>query len=133
MLLRAATGKDISDEEFDQFLARKAARSEEDNSYHAKVDRGVTLFHREWWRYHTERQKLRFAWAEFFREYDLLLCPIAASAAFPHDHEPAAEGGVHRGDLDVVGGLVGDVEVGHGVLSPGGRRRRVCRPGWPRP
>jgi len=87
MLLRAATGKDISDEEFDQFLARKAARSEEDNSYHAKVDRGVTLFHREWWRYHTERQKLRFAWAEFFREYDLLLCPIAASAAFPHDHE----------------------------------------------
>jgi amidase len=29
---------------------------------------------------------MRFAWAEFFREWDLLLCPVASSAAFPHDH-----------------------------------------------
>ena len=30
---------------------------------------------------------MRWRWAEFFREYDLLLCPAAATAAFPHDHE----------------------------------------------
>ena len=30
---------------------------------------------------------MRLAWAEFFRDYDVLLCPVASSAAFPHDHE----------------------------------------------
>jgi amidase len=32
------------------------------------------------------RNQLRAAWAMFFRDYDLLLCPVAASAAIPHDH-----------------------------------------------
>jgi amidase len=30
---------------------------------------------------------MRIKWAEFFRDWDLLLCPAAASAACPHDHE----------------------------------------------
>jgi amidase len=30
---------------------------------------------------------MREKWAAFFAEWDLLLCPPAASAAFPHDHE----------------------------------------------
>ena len=30
---------------------------------------------------------MRVAWGEFFEDYDLLLCPNAASTAFPHDHE----------------------------------------------
>ena len=30
---------------------------------------------------------MRLAWAAFFRDYDLFLCPVAASAAPPHDHE----------------------------------------------
>lgn len=30
---------------------------------------------------------MRLRWAEFFKEYDLLLCPAAASAAQPHDHK----------------------------------------------
>src|SRR2546426_12314717 len=28
---------------------------------------------------------MRLAWAEFFKTYDLLLCPVAGTAAFPHD------------------------------------------------
>ena len=28
---------------------------------------------------------MRLAWAEFFTAYDLLLCPVAGVAAFPHD------------------------------------------------
>jgi amidase len=27
---------------------------------------------------------MRLAWAEFFRDWDVLLCPNAATAAFPH-------------------------------------------------
>ena len=29
---------------------------------------------------------MRWKWAEFFKEWDLLLCPVASTAAFPHDH-----------------------------------------------
>jgi amidase len=31
------------------------------------------------------RHRMRLKWAEFFSEYDLLLCPAASSAACPHD------------------------------------------------
>jgi amidase len=31
---------------------------------------------------------MRLAWDAFFKDYDVLLCPVTASAAFPHDHEP---------------------------------------------
>jgi amidase len=30
---------------------------------------------------------MRMAWADFFTRYDLLLCPVAGTAAFPHDQE----------------------------------------------
>jgi amidase len=30
---------------------------------------------------------MRLAWADFFHDYDLFLCPAAAAAAFLHDHE----------------------------------------------
>ena len=30
---------------------------------------------------------MRLAFNAFFEDYDILLCPVAASAAFPHDHE----------------------------------------------
>ena len=44
---------------------------------------------------------MRRAWAEFFTTYDLLLCPVAGTAAFPHDqqgerHERTIEVNGHR-------------------------------------
>lgn len=30
--------------------------------------------------------KMRAAWSSFFRDYDVLLCPIAPNAAIPYDH-----------------------------------------------
>ena len=30
---------------------------------------------------------MRLAWAEFFTGFDLLLCPVAGIAAFPHDQQ----------------------------------------------
>ena len=43
--------------------------------------------HRDWLAANEARHQMRWRWAEFFRDYDVLLCPAAASAAFPHDHE----------------------------------------------
>ncbi len=39
-----------------------------------------------------KRERLRRAWATFFRDFDVLLCPVTLVAAFPHDHsEPPRE------------------------------------------
>ena len=48
---------------------------------------GNTLSHKEWLALESERQGLRQHYAEFFRGWDLLLCPAAAGPAWPHDHE----------------------------------------------
>jgi len=49
--------------------------------------RGNTTSHRDWLAANEARHKMRWKWAEFFKEYDLLLCPAAASTAFPHDQQ----------------------------------------------
>ena len=43
--------------------------------------------HRKWLQLNNERHLMRLKFNGFFKDYDILLCPVAASAAFPHDHE----------------------------------------------
>ena len=43
--------------------------------------------HREWLHWNERRHQLRLKWAEFFGDYDLLLCPPAATPAFPHNQK----------------------------------------------
>ena len=54
-------------------------------SYLARMARGVLMPHREWLNWDNDRQIMRHAWAEFFKTWGILLCPAAASAAWPHD------------------------------------------------
>ena len=85
-LLRAATSSRQTDEDFRKNLAAAGALDPADQSYYARMLRGNTGAHRDWLAANEARQKMRRKWAAFFEEYDLLLCPAAASAAFPHDH-----------------------------------------------
>jgi len=85
-LLRAATAGRQSQEDFDKTAAAARSLPAGDDSYYARMVRGTTSSHRDWLVANEARQKMRFKWAEFFKEYDLLLCPAASSAAFPHDH-----------------------------------------------
>lgn len=84
-LLRAATGSRASPEVFAAHLQRAQAGAPDDIGYKALVDRAVTQYHREWLKVNDDRTILCQKWAAFFEEYDLLLCPTAASTAFPHD------------------------------------------------
>ena len=86
-LLRAATSGRQSDAEFRANLERCVSLDPSDESYYARMLRANTLFHREWLAANEARNKMRIAWDEFFKEWDLLLCPAAASAAFPHDQQ----------------------------------------------
>ena len=45
--------------------------------------------HAEWLRLDNARQLLRQAWADFFKEHDVLLCPAAPTVAVPHDPQRA--------------------------------------------
>jgi len=86
-LLRAATSARQPQEEFDKNLEAARGLSASDESYYARMLRGNTASHRDWLAANEARHKMRWKWAEFFKEYDLLLCPAAASAAFPHDQQ----------------------------------------------
>ena len=84
-LLRSATSTRVSDAEFVQWLATAAAAEANDNSYVPATARANTMHHRDWLKLNNERHKFRFAFEQFFKEWDILLCPVAASAAWPHD------------------------------------------------
>jgi amidase len=46
---------------------------------------GMNMRHADWLVLDNERRKARQAFDAFFAEYDILLMPVASSAAFPHD------------------------------------------------
>jgi amidase len=85
-LLQAAKCGRQSAETFTRNLATAPTLKPEDDSYFAQMTRASVMHHREWLQLNEERHQLRIKWAEFFKEYDLLLCPAASSAAVPHDH-----------------------------------------------
>jgi amidase len=86
-LLRAATSNRTSDAEFAATVAAAKALDPGDESYLARMQRANTMHHRDWLRFNEERHRMRLAWRAFFGEYDLFLCPVAASAAPPHDQK----------------------------------------------
>ena len=86
-LLRAATSGRQTDEMFRQNLEIARGLRPDDDNYYARMMRANTMPHREWLRLNELRHQMRLRWAAFFEEYDLLLCPAAASAAFPHDQQ----------------------------------------------
>jgi amidase len=47
--------------------------------------RGISMTHRDFLVANETRERMRRAWAAFFRHYDVFLCPVGASPAQPHD------------------------------------------------
>jgi len=88
LLLRAATASRMRDEDFSRQQEIAVALAEDDYSDRAAVARGATLMHRAWGNANEARTRLRYAWRDFFQRFDILLTPVAATAAFPHDHNP---------------------------------------------
>ncbi|MCP3937719.1 MAG: amidase [Actinomycetia bacterium] len=61
----------------------------------AKNDAGVALSHREWDLMHRERAHIRSLWAEFFEDFDVLLCPVAPVEPIRHTHSPLGSNFLH--------------------------------------
>ncbi|UYN96812.1 MAG: amidase [Enhydrobacter sp.] len=86
-MLRAATSGRMSDEAWEQARHDAAGLPADDMSYFAQMQRGNSLAHRTWLQLNEKRHRMRLAWDAFFEDHDLMLCPVAATAAFPHDQE----------------------------------------------
>ena len=88
LLLRAATASRMRDDDFARQQEIAATLTEDDMSDRAAVARGATLLHRAWGNANEARTKLRYVWHEFFKRFDVLLTPVAATPAFPHNRNP---------------------------------------------
>lgn len=85
-LLRAATSRRQTEAEYAANAAKVAGFAADDTSYYAKMLRSFVIPHRSWLMANERRHQMRLLWEQFFGDWDVMLCPAAASAAFPHDH-----------------------------------------------
>ena len=58
-----------------------------DDSFRARALRAALQSHRDWSIADQQRTRDRSAWESFFQDWDVLLCPVAASAAIPHQQD----------------------------------------------
>jgi amidase len=85
-LLRSATSRRQTEEEFAANAAKVSGFAPGDMSYYAKMLRAYVIPHRAWLMANERRHQMRLLWDRFFDDWDVMVCPAAASAAFPHDH-----------------------------------------------
>ena len=76
---------------FEQMKAEARALPADDQSERAAMLRAQVLDHRGWVVLNNRRDHLRWAWHAFFKHFDVVIAPIANTAAFPHDHRPMDE------------------------------------------
>ena len=85
-LLHAVSAMTAPDEVFEEAQTQLAKLDENDRSTRAAQIRGMCLSHRDWMALDQQRLLMRQKWADFFKEFDCLLCPVVPITAFPHDH-----------------------------------------------
>jgi amidase len=91
-LLWPIIGMGLPEEQIASFARWAESADAADESPPLNFARSATIRHRDWLRVSEWRARYRAQWAEFFRRFDVLLCPIAPTAAIPHDHsEPPYE------------------------------------------
>ena len=85
-LLNLATVWNTPQEQFDQIVQAAQQPIEPGQERAMRMIQGMVKTHREWQFLHIERLQLRQKWADFFEDFDALLCPCVRIPAFPHDH-----------------------------------------------
>ena len=83
LLVRAETSTRLSNEQYRENLEIARSGQGETERFLYLNACGNSMSHRRWLQLSEERLRICAAWAEFFKQYDLFLCPVAASAAAP--------------------------------------------------
>ena len=82
----------MTDEDRRLTIEAGAASAPDDRSYPARISRALQFNHREFLQLQERQQHLFRAWERFFTRYDVILCPIMPTVAFPHDHSGTGPG-----------------------------------------
>ncbi len=90
-LLSATMACRVPDEQHQRNLEAANALDPNDVSLDAVIRRSQVARFRDWVENNEKRTHIRWAWFKFFEEYDIVLMPIMARSAFPHDHRPFGE------------------------------------------
>ncbi len=90
-LLWAVMASRNPDDAFAELQAAVAALDPDDQSERARTLRAQVASYRDYALANEERTKMRWAWHEFFKHWDVLITPMMATAAFKHDHRPMGE------------------------------------------
>ncbi|MFJ4477842.1 amidase [Streptomyces xanthochromogenes] len=75
-------------EAYEQLQERAARLDADDLSLDAAGLRGMVLSHRDWIEVTNRREVHRHGWRQLFARFDVVVCPITPTPAFPHDHHP---------------------------------------------
>jgi amidase len=84
-MLLAALAAGFPPEVYENARAAAEGLDPDDRSLAAEARRGTVLSHRDWLHADLERAVLRQRWRELFVEFDVVLCPVMPTPAFPHD------------------------------------------------
>lgn len=87
-LLWGVMAAGVPDDVHAERRAEAAELAADDTSPRARAIRNAVQDHRAWVKHHHRRHRLRDAFAAFFADWDILLCPMMPTPAFPHDHGP---------------------------------------------
>ena len=85
-LLNAFLSAGMPDDRYQEMRSAAEKIPAEDQSLVAEFMRGAIMSHREWLRADFARQGLKQQWRALFQDFDVVVCPPAATPAFPHDH-----------------------------------------------
>lgn len=87
-LIQGAIAQWAPEEAFAELLVRAELASADDDAPPVRWARNVTQRARDYQVALQRRLQLKAIWADFFRAYDVVLCPVMPTVAFPHDHTP---------------------------------------------
>jgi amidase len=85
-LLMSLIAANFPDDAYQGLQASVAALRSDDLSPSAIRLRANVMTHRDWIRTDRMRTFLAHQWRQFFRDWDVILCPVLPTPAFPHDH-----------------------------------------------
>lgn len=90
-LLFSLRGANLPPGDYEEARRTADALAPNDNSLVAERIRGTVMSHRDWSAVDAARTRLRQQWSVLFREWDVVVCPVAPTPAFRHDHSQPLE------------------------------------------
>jgi amidase len=87
LLLAAANSAKYPADRIEAMRQGAAVLDAGDQSWRAHMLRGGVISHRDWMQLDEARMRQRWAWHQWFADYDLLLCPALGLAAHKHIEE----------------------------------------------